>query len=468
MPKKEDRSDWVAVAPEFASATTPGAPKIKPTVTAFQFYQRDVTEEVKADVIAQNGGKFDVGTFSKAVRDHWNTADPDRRAHYESLARDDQARFAQESHAADIAAIERREKLQRERQTLLLDDEGGDRRSTRGRQKKKERKRERKEKKQQLRPKKKGFGEEDDEEDEDFREDGDESSDSYHEESDDDESDEDSDDDSADSGRPSKKKGSSKKPATPKRNRSQKQIEYAEKVKQEKKVKDNYIVERQEDLKKEKAGQAKRRLEFLLKQSNIFSHFGQVKQDRAKYGIKPAAIASDGTPASTLSRRDAVDKDDKLDQELNEADEHQATFLTSQPSTLAFGQMRQYQLEGLNWMIGLQENGVNGILADEVRYSLSILSMQFFRFDCADSHSLVRFLLLDGARKDASVDFHFALYAGISKLHRSTLNHRSKEYSQQLDERIVAMDSNIETRHISWRQGRTGRHGQQCLVAGSA
>jgi SWI/SNF-related matrix-associated actin-dependent regulator of chromatin subfamily A member 5 len=26
--------------------------------------------------------------------------------------------------------------------------------------------------------------------------------------------------------------------------------------------------------------------------------------------------------------------------------------------------MRAYQLEGLNWMIRLQENGVNGILAD--------------------------------------------------------------------------------------------------------
>ena len=27
---------------------------------------------------------------------------------------------------------------------------------------------------------------------------------------------------------------------------------------------------------------------------------------------------------------------------------------------------RQYQLEGLNWMIRLQENGINGILADEM------------------------------------------------------------------------------------------------------
>jgi SWI/SNF-related matrix-associated actin-dependent regulator of chromatin subfamily A member 5 len=51
---------------------------------------------------------------------------------------------------------------------------------------------------------------------------------------------------------------------------------------------------------------------------------------------------------------------------VEEADEHEATFLTQQPTTLEHGQMRNYQLEGLNWMIRLQENGVNGILADEM------------------------------------------------------------------------------------------------------
>ena len=28
--------------------------------------------------------------------------------------------------------------------------------------------------------------------------------------------------------------------------------------------------------------------------------------------------------------------------------------------------MRDYQLRGLNWMISLYENGINGILADEM------------------------------------------------------------------------------------------------------
>lgn len=30
------------------------------------------------------------------------------------------------------------------------------------------------------------------------------------------------------------------------------------------------------------------------------------------------------------------------------------------------GEMRDYQLRGLNWLISLFENGINGILADEM------------------------------------------------------------------------------------------------------
>jgi SNF2 family DNA or RNA helicase len=58
----------------------------------------------------------------------------------------------------------------------------------------------------------------------------------------------------------------------------------------------------------------------------------------------------------------------KQQEERDEVDEHEATYLTSQPATLGDGKgkMRPYQVEGLNWMIRLQENGVNGILADEM------------------------------------------------------------------------------------------------------
>ena len=145
---------------------------------------------------------------------------------------------------------------------------------------------------------------------------------------------------------------------------STKQLETRRLAKEEKKRKEAIIAEEQEDIQKEKATQAKKRLEFLLKQSSIFSHFGQVKQDQAKFGINVGAKKKNDESQGSMNRRDYGDLNQE--DELKEADEHRATFLTSQPTTLGFGKMRAYQLEGLNWMIRLQENGVNGILADEV------------------------------------------------------------------------------------------------------
>ena len=74
------------------------------------------------------------------MRDRWNALDAQAREKYEILARQDQARFQSESHKADVAAIERRERLQKERATLLLDDVGGTQRGTRGQRAEKERK----------------------------------------------------------------------------------------------------------------------------------------------------------------------------------------------------------------------------------------------------------------------------------------------------------------------------------------
>jgi SWI/SNF-related matrix-associated actin-dependent regulator of chromatin subfamily A member 5 len=50
------------------------------------------------------------------------------------------------------------------------------------------------------------------------------------------------------------------------------------------------------------------------------------------------------------------------------------------------GEMRDYQVQGLNWMISLFDNGVNGILADEMGmyeafssgHSDYLLSLKYF------------------------------------------------------------------------------------------
>ena len=55
------------------------------------------------------------------------------------------------------------------------------------------------------------------------------------------------------------------------------------------------------------------------------------------------------------------------------------TRLDKQPSNV-MGEMRAYQLEGLNWMIKLQENGVNGILADEMGLGKTLQSISLMGY----------------------------------------------------------------------------------------
>lgn len=341
---KEDRSDWVAVEPQFAAASSTAA-TIRPAATAYLLFQKDITPTVKQEFQASSG-TFDVGQFSRAVRDKWNALDAAGRAKYEEAAREDAARFARESHQADVAAMERQRQLQQEREQLVLNDEFSGQRGTRGAFKKEKKKRAKKEKREKKQRVVAAEGEWDPAYEE-------ESEDSY-----------DSSSDSDDSVRPKKK-------AAP-RKVSEAVLRRREQAKEEKEEKEQYIAARQQDLRKDRAEQAKRRLDFLLKQSDIFSHFGQVKDDEAKYQTKVSAKPRSRGDGSTTHRdvnsaaAEGAEVDEIEAQELDQEEKLAATYLTSQPKTLSHGKMRPYQLEGLNWMVRLQENGVNGILADEM------------------------------------------------------------------------------------------------------
>jgi hypothetical protein len=395
---KEDRSGWVAVQPEFSSAGgsagSDGRPPIKPAKSAYQFFQKENGSSIHRE-LSSSGAPTDVGALGREVSSRWQALpSPDRRA-YEEMAGGDRARFASESRERDAEALERKERLQREREILILDDdvgggggEGGGRRATRRTRMKGQRKAERKRaKRDEKRVEKKrkavaasrgkkakeatGAGKTkknddsgyDDEEDDDNSDSSDAGSsgdrDGSSSSKDDDDEEESSssspsssdDDDSDDS--------DARKPA-PKRpppRVSQAVLDRRESAREEKLRKERYIELRQSDVRGERADQAKRRLEFLLKQSDIFGHFGNVKQERARIGLSSsggvvAAAASsqerggrDGGDKAAVVR--GADGEEAEEVERMEVDEHEATFLTSQPSTLR-GQMRQYQLEGLN------------------------------------------------------------------------------------------------------------------------
>lgn len=51
------------------------------------------------------------------------------------------------------------------------------------------------------------------------------------------------------------------------------------------------------------------------------------------------------------------------------------SYLTRQPSILKGGNLKDYQLEALNWMISLREANLNGILADDMGLGKTIQSI---------------------------------------------------------------------------------------------
>ena len=57
------------------------------------------------------------------------------------------------------------------------------------------------------------------------------------------------------------------------------------------------------------------------------------------------------------------------------ADPARVSRVLAQPSLIAHGTMREYQLEGLNWMISLHDRGISGILADEMGLGKTLQSI---------------------------------------------------------------------------------------------
>ena len=68
--------------------------------------------------------------------------------------------------------------------------------------------------------------------------------------------------------------------------------------------------------------------------------------------------------SSHRHRKTEQEEDEEL---LAEDNQTQSVFrFEESPRYIENGEMRDYQIRGLNWMISLYENGINGILADEM------------------------------------------------------------------------------------------------------
>jgi SWI/SNF-related matrix-associated actin-dependent regulator of chromatin subfamily A member 5 len=118
-----------------------------------------------------------------------------------------------------------------------------------------------------------------------------------------------------------------------------------------------------------------RRLEFISKQTDLLLHF-----DTAK----PKAAAG-GESKSKRGRMTEKAEDELLMKRAETEASGASVFadgqrLCKQPSVLQNGTLRDYQLEGLNWMVRLYHNGISGILADEMGLGKTVQTVSMIAY----------------------------------------------------------------------------------------
>ena len=172
---------------------------------------------------------------------------------------------------------------------------------------------------------------------------------------------------------------------------------------QDKKRRAEIEADRERMLKECNAGSdAKSRFDYLLKQTELFSHFvdtGNVNEkpgeksplkmrvDEMEGKGKEAAEGADAATPKGVGRRRRLLSENEEDQKLvsqameeDKAGGAPVFSFTSSPAYITGGTMRDYQVRGLNWMISLYNNGLNGILADEMGLGKTLQSISLLGY----------------------------------------------------------------------------------------
>ncbi|CAG8519866.1 14502_t:CDS:10 [Cetraspora pellucida] len=216
---------------------------------------------------------------------------------------------------------------------------------------------------------------------------------------------------------------------------------------QERKAQKQVLEQDARKLNQNKIRDTARRYQFLLGHLELFSHFIDLKKtedEDFKELVEESEKLNNSIKESSGSRRHRKTEKEE-DEELlkDEADESPGVtqVFTESPSFIKNGTMRDYQLQGLNWMISLFENGINGILADEMGLGKTLQSISFLGYlkyvrDIPGPHLVV-------APKSTLHNWAKEFNMWIPDFHIVVLHGNKKERADIISERLMPKDFQV-------------------------
>ncbi|KAL8837745.1 MAG: hypothetical protein Q9176_005522 [Flavoplaca citrina] len=136
-----------------------------------------------------------------------------------------------------------------------------------------------------------------------------------------------------------------------------------------------------------------RRFRYLLGLTDLFRHFIDAspnprikeimaeidRQNEEQVAKAKKSHARQGGAAGGRMRRTEQEEDAELLKDEKHGGKAETVFRDS-PAFVQNGEMRDYQVAGLNWLVSLHENGISGILADEMGLGKTLQTIAFLGY----------------------------------------------------------------------------------------
>ncbi|WFD31513.1 hypothetical protein MSPP1_002551 [Malassezia sp. CBS 17886] len=139
------------------------------------------------------------------------------------------------------------------------------------------------------------------------------------------------------------------------------------------------------EVNRQKTMDSLKRFSYLLGQTELFQHFIDIKKDRDPEFARLVdesqrrRVGKKGSGDQRRRKTEREEDEEMLHDEEDEGGDGAFVFRES-PGYVEGGTMKEYQVQGLNWMISLYQNGINGILADEMGLGKTLQTIAFLGY----------------------------------------------------------------------------------------